>query len=79
MGLPILPRMTREDRIIACSFRNSLSREGIREITAFYFVSLEVKIAIPRIHDDVLHPSSGSCTIYVDHLKTDLRLPLYSL
>lgn len=73
-SLPILPRMSEEDRISASSFSNSLSRE--REIALCYFVPLEVEIVVTQSGDDVLHPPILCC--YVDHLKAGLHLLFFA-
>lgn len=72
VGLSILPWMSRKDRILASSFRNSLPQERIREIVLSFFVPPEVKIAIPRSGDDVLYSPIRFCSVYVDHLKASL-------
>lgn len=79
MGLLVLPHLSKEGRIPALSFRNSLPRERVREIASHFFVPTEVEIAIPRMCNDVLHLPSGFYSIYVDQLKAGLRIPLFPL
>lgn len=73
----VFPRMKRENRVTALSFKNSLSQERIRALVIRYFILLELEIVVPRRGDTVLHPSEGFCAIYVDYFKVGLRLPLF--
>lgn len=60
-------------------FKCSLNEEKIRGLAMRYYSHPDIEAVVPHKHDRVLHPTMGFSTVYIDHLKVGLHLPLFSL
>lgn len=76
--LEVLPVVDGESCVSAASFRNSISKEHLQALALRFFVPADRELIVPSSHDTVMHPPIGCCTVYIDHLKAGLRLPLFS-
>lgn len=54
-----------------------MDEERVRNLAMTYFTSPEIEIVVPRRYDSVMYPPVSFSSIYLDHLKARLHIPLF--